>query len=149
MPRIEGTKVGVTSDGRDVYAPLIIIAIHVGGCLAQGPAIIDSGADGTVIPIEALVGCGVAWDSLSNGVMGQGAGGAFERRPLDARVQFREWTICERIQVAAPGSLPAALLGREDFFAKFVIRFNWHKSPPEVLIDPVADSRRSGAAGRH
>jgi hypothetical protein len=141
MPRVIGQKTGTDRKGHDVYTPIVIVTIGVGPCIATRPAIIDSGADTTIVPIEFLVDCGVDYDKLPPpppGSKSKGAGGAFESRELAARVKWREWIVTDVILVAGPKSLPAILLGRADFFGRFNIRFRWDAIPPYVDVDPVA-----------
>lgn len=138
MPRIEGTKVGILSDGTEIWGPVVLVTIRTDGGIVTTSAIIDSGADSTVVPCEVLAGLGVDFEKLPAGESGKGAGGAFERRPMKATLKFRDWTICEEIAVAEPGRLPVVLLGRLDFFQRFVVRFMWHKVPPYVDVDPIA-----------
>ena len=138
MPRIEGTKVGTDANGREIWRPIIVVSIVLpNGLRGQGPAIIDSGADMTVVPFEAVLGAGLEWDKLPKGELGLGAGGSFERRPLDAEIYYRTWKICDKVEIAEPGRLDTILLGRHEFFRTFVVRFAWHKIPPEVFIDPI------------
>lgn len=138
MPRIEGTKSGVDAAGQPIYSPVLIVQVTLPGFgHASVPAVIDSGADVTIVPFEVFVGAGLEWTKLPAGSQGLGAGGVFERRPLQAEIRYRDWLICDSVEVAQPGALPFALLGRQDFFQKFIVRFAWHKSPPEVIIDPV------------
>lgn len=102
------------------------------------PALVDSGADSTIFPGEYLATLGTEFDRLPSGPESIGAGGAFEVRRCGGVVKFREWLVCEEFNVAEPGKLSLALLGRDDFFARFVVRFNWHEEPPVLFVDPVA-----------
>ena len=138
MPRVVAQKIGQDHHGRTVFAPIVTITIQIGPCIATRLAFIDSGADSTIVPIEFLTACKVDYKGLSGIASGAGAGGSFETRLLPATVKFREWVICDEIKVAAPGTLPVALLGRSDFFAKFNVRFRWDMSPPVVDVDPLA-----------
>lgn len=139
MPRVVGQKVGTDHHGHDVYSPIVVITIEVPGYLATRPAVIDSGADSTIVPFEMLKDCGVDFAALPGGDAGVGAGGKFETRLLAARVKYRDWIVCEEVKVAQPGAgLPVVLLGRADFFAKFNVRFRWAMTPPVVDIDPLA-----------
>lgn len=141
MPRVVGQKSGTDHHGRDQYTPLVIVTIETGTCIATRPAIIDSGADSTIVPIEFLADCGVDFDKLAKPATGdksRGAGGEFDARVMPAKVKWREWLITEEIHVAGPKSLPAVLLGRADFFALFNVRFRWDSDPPFVDVDPLA-----------
>lgn len=139
MPRIEGTKAGTDPvTGHEIWRPVVLVTIQMpNGLKGQGPAIIDSGADSSVLPFEAVLGAGIAWDDLDKGGLSMGAGGTFERRLLGASIYYRTWKVCDRVEVAEPGRLGTILLGRNDFFKAFVVRFAWHKSPPEVYVDPI------------
>jgi hypothetical protein len=137
VPRVVGQKVGTDAAGLDRYAPVVLITIEVGGCIATRPAVIDSGADSTIVPFEFLQACGLDWNAIGVGSPSQSAGGTFESKVLKARVKYREWVVSEEIKVAEPGRLPVALLGRDDFFAKFIVKFRWDKTPPIVDVDPL------------
>lgn len=134
MPRVEGIQVMP-----GVFAPLLIVSIEFSSVVLEGPALIDSGADCTVIPGEILEATAHTFDSLPpHPGTSVGAGGKFETRICQGgTVKWRKWTICDEFQVAAPGTLPWALLGRQDFFRLFVVRFQWHRNPPFTDIDPV------------
>jgi Aspartyl protease len=116
----------------------VIVTIEANGAVGQGMALLDSGADATIVPAEALIGAGIDYASLPVAGLNRGAGGNFEARIAPARVKFREWVICDQVLVAPAGALPAPLLGRMDFFKLFVVKFSWHRIPPTVDIDPVA-----------
>ena len=149
MPRVEGQRVGTKPDGTPVWAPVLVVDLYCDRGSVSGPAVVDSGADHTVVPFEAIAPTGYKWTDLPKGKSGIGAGGPYEIRELAGRVQYREWVVCEGLHVAEPGRLPVILLGREDFFARFVVKFTWHKQPPYVDIDPVVvDPARRGARQR-
>jgi hypothetical protein len=142
VPHIVGQKVATDHYGHDVYAPIVIVTIEVPGCIATRPAVIDSGADSTIVPFEFIKDCKIDFATLSGSNMGVGAGGKFETRLLAARVKYREWVICDEAKVAQPGSgLPLVLLGRADFFAKFLVKFRWDVTPPVVDVDPLAKKK--------
>jgi hypothetical protein len=147
LPRIEGTKVGVDGKGREVWSPIVVVRMSLpsasaSGPAVSGPAIVDSGADVTMIPAEAVAAIGIDWKKLPAGTHGGGAGGQFESRPLQLTVSWQSWKTTEEIRIAEPGRLPVVLLGRCDFFRDFVVRFHWHKAPPEFHLDPVAAPRK-------
>ena len=120
---------------------MVPITITLGTRAISGLAILDSGADVTIASFDAVAPLGVEWDKLPPGQMGIGAGATpFERRLCRATVTFARWQVCEDIEVAAPGTLGMVLLGR-DFFAKFVVRFNWHTNAPTFDLDPVAEPK--------
>jgi predicted aspartyl protease len=137
MPRIEGTKVGIDPLGRVVYRPIVIVQLEANGLGMQGPAIVDSGADTTMIPAEVAAGLGIDYAKLPNGTKGKGAGGVLESRPASLTIRYQSWTLTGEVSIAEPKHLDVVLLGRSDFFQRFVVRFNWFKSPPEFHLDPA------------
>ena len=60
MPRIEGTKVGLDGLGRMVHSPIIFVHLLYGGLGLEVQAIVDSGADTTVIPAEVAAAVGAS-----------------------------------------------------------------------------------------
>lgn len=119
--------------------PFVTIRIKTSEGEAQGLALVDSGADRTIVPAELMEALGVPWASLSaSSVTGLGAGGKFETRSCQGEVFFREWKFCDELLVAPAGSLPAPLLGRSDFFKHFLVKFTWHRDPPIMDIDPIS-----------
>lgn len=50
MPRIPGTHVGRGPDGAEIFRPITIVAIEIGGLVLRVPALVDSGADNTLVP---------------------------------------------------------------------------------------------------
>ena len=142
MPRIEGQDLG-----RGIPEPVLTITIINGNLATQGPAVVDSGADLTVVPagIAAVVGIDFSTLPAPTGDS-RGAGGSFEARPVRAKIRWRQWDVCDAFQVAEPGSLDDVLLGREDFFKRFKVSFNWGRTPPILDVDPLAaaPTARSG-----
>ena len=135
MPRLEGTD-----DGSGIYRPMIDVFIELPTVGKRSPpilAVIDSGADQTIVPFDYLKAAGVEWDKLSDPKQGTGAGGGFETRMIRGTITWKNYFICDQFQVAQPGMKTPLLLGREDFFKKFVVRFNWHQTPPTFNVDPV------------
>jgi predicted aspartyl protease len=137
MPRIEGIDVGA---GR--YRPMVEITIELpNGNEGRGFAIVDSGADETIIPGDIIQALGVKFSDLPAAGSGTGAGGAFKQGLCKGVIRFRGQEVCTEFTVAEPGKLGAALLGRSDFFSKFVVRFQWHRNPPFMDIDPVVKKK--------
>jgi hypothetical protein len=132
MPRFEATEYLP-----GVWAPIIIIGLEMNGFKVNVLAIVDSGADQTMIPYEVAKACKVPYLQLP-GSPAFGAGGEFEMRTCPATVRWLGRIVCKSVDIAPEGAqMSYALLGRADFFAKHVIRFNWHKNPPEFHIDPI------------
>jgi hypothetical protein len=108
-------------------------------------ALVDSGADDALVPAEMLVAVGVEYSALEPYLtadgrpqMGQGAGGKFEIRRLEAKLAFREWQFGSEVRVAQAGAIPGPVLGRNDFFDRFNVRFLWSRVPPVFDVDPIA-----------
>jgi len=137
---IPATKVGTGPDGRDFYRPIVIVTIDVRGHQIQGAAMVDSGADNTLVPAETLASVGIDFDALPEGAIGAGVGGPLATRRCAGTVRYQEWEVCRSFSVAEPGKLDIILLGRADFFTMFETRFRWHAVPPEFEIEPIAGS---------
>ncbi len=108
------------------------------------PGLLDSGADCAMGPFEFFEGTGVSYESLPE-TPGKnlGAGGEFEARLCKAKISWEGTVISEEIKVIQAGSkLPFILLGRNDFFAKYTIRFSWHRMPPTIDIDPATAPKK-------
>lgn len=139
MPRVPATHVGVGPDGADMFRPIIVLTIEVGGVAVQGPGLIDSGADGTLVPFEAVAPLGVDFATLPAGPGGSGVGGHLDARPCKGVIRWGKVVLMTEFMVAEPGKGPdAVLLGLSDFFKLYVPRFHWHKDPPVFDLDPVA-----------
>jgi hypothetical protein len=139
LPRIPATKVG-HSDGTDIYSPLVVVRIETGNGFVEGPALVDSGADNSVVPAELLVPLGIDFAKLPQGTTGTstGAGGGVETKRCDGRIIYGHTVTSEpTFAVAEPGKLNVVLLGRGDFFRLFVARFHWDKDPPVFDLDPA------------
>lgn len=138
MPRIPATRI-VGPDGAETYYPIIVVTIVVGAMAAQVPAIVDSGADDTLVPAAAVIPLGVDFSKLGAAPEGTGAGGNFQVRWCEGTILWGKIELMTRFKVAEPGmGLSAVLLGRGDFFKLFIPRFHWHKDPPVFDLDPVA-----------
>lgn len=137
MPRLAGTQIGVRPDGSPHYVPLIRVQLESGTMSAEVGGILDSGADHTIVPAAFAEAVGVRFWSLPRGTQGQGASGTFEMRRSSLRVHFDGRLICGGCLVAAPDTLPVLLLGRDDFFRMYQVRFSWHRDPPTFDLDPV------------
>jgi hypothetical protein len=110
-----------------------------------GLALVDSGADMSIVPAESLATFGVDWNKLSSPIEeSKGAGGKLRFRRFDAKLVWEGYSLSDHVALAEPKRLPGPLLGRNDFFVRFNVRFRWFKSPPELEIDPgvVVPSRK-------
>jgi hypothetical protein len=141
VPRISGTHVGTGPDGAEIYRPIIVVSIEIGGLLIRVPAIVDSGADNTLVPEPFVAPLGVAFARLPVGPRGVGPGGGLDARPCQGTMRWEKEKslLMTRFLVAEPGKGPeSVLLGRADFFRLYTPRFHWHKNPPVFDLDPVA-----------
>jgi len=109
-------------------------------------AVIDSGADRTIVPRVLVEAGGVAWDGLPGDTnpdgsprLGRGVGSApVEMRVCRGRVRWRTTTVCEVFLVADMGPNAPVLLGRSDFFGRFDVTFRWSDTPPSFEIEPAS-----------
>ena len=142
MPRIPATKVGLGPDGAEIYRPLIVLTIEIGGRTIRGPGLIDSGADNTLVPFAAVAPLGIEFAKLPVGHTWSGAGGSLETRTCKGVIRWEKVTLMTEFTVAEPGKGPdTVLLGRADFFTMFVPRFHWHKNPAVFDLDPVVKGK--------
>jgi hypothetical protein len=138
LPRIPATSVGIGPDGAEIFRPIIVITIEIGGRSVRGPGLVDSGADTTLVPAEAIAPLGVDFATLPPGPGGLGPGGGLQTRRCTGVMRWDRIVLMTEFVVAEPGKGPeTVLLGRADFFQLFVPRFHWHKSPPVFDLDPV------------
>jgi hypothetical protein len=107
-------------------------------------ALVDSGADRTIVPKTVGEALGIDYDKLplakgpdGKPMTGQGAGGQFEIRECRGKVRWRNWNFADRFWVGPEESVPWVLLGRDDFFTKFNVRFEWSHNPPVFEIERV------------
>lgn len=130
----------------DRHLPLvqIVLRLHSGPLLIP-EALVDSGADTTVLPAESLEGI-ASYRSLTPlaGGGARGPGGAFEVRRCDGTLAFENTIFARRFAVAEPGALPLPVLGRDDFFRRFAVSFDWYRDPPTFDIDPGPNARGAG-----
>jgi hypothetical protein len=141
VPRIPGTHVGTGPDGAEIFRPIIIVAIEIGGRGIRVPALVDSGADNTLVPESFVAPLGVDFRKLAAGPGGLGPAGGLDTRMCHGLIRWEKEKIVLMTDflVAEPGKGPdTILLGRADFFRLYVPRFHWHKNPPVFDLDPVA-----------
>jgi hypothetical protein len=141
VPRIPGTHVGTGPDGAEIFRPIIIVAIEIGGLVIRVPALVDSGADNTLVPESFVAPLGVDFSKLAPGPGGLGPGGGLDTRMCHGLIRWEKEKVVlmTGFLVAEPGKGPdTVLLGRADFFRLYVPRFHWHKNPPVFDLDPVA-----------
>jgi len=141
VPRFEGTRGGTLPDGRAVYYPILLVRVEHAGSFVDVQAVVDSGADFTMVPAEIAEVVGLPFEGLAEGGKGLSAGGAMEHRPAPGRILFDKKIVADGFLVAEPGKLPVVLLGRDDFFRLYTVRFAWHRDPPTFDLDPATEPR--------
>jgi hypothetical protein len=136
MPKVPGRYVGRDARDNDVYRPIIRISISVPGKRTfEADAIVDSGADFTTLRSDDLEAVGVLFESLPLHGTAHGVAGVVEDRSCEGLVQYKKWTVCQRFSVVR--NIPMAVVGREDFFKRFVVNFQgWGDDPPTMMIYP-------------
>ena len=139
MPRLPATLVGLGPDGAPIYRPIIRLNIEIGNRGLEYPGLVDSGADGTLVPAQAIAPLGIDFFTLPAGPGGNGPGGGLDTRPCQGIIRWGKVVLLTEFFVAEPTKGPeCVLLGRSDFFRLFIPRFHWHKEPPVFDLDPVA-----------
>ncbi len=142
MPRVPATSAGIGPDGLEIFRPIIILTIEIGSLTVRAPGLIDSGADKTLVPYEAIAPLGIDFEKLAAGAGGRGPGGELETRQCQGTIRWDKVLLMTEFTVAEPGKGPdAVLLGRADFFQIYIPRFHWHKDPPVFDLDPIANAR--------
>ena len=81
VPRIPATHVGAGPDGADIFRPLIVVSIELAASRVRVPALVDSGADNTLVAFEWIRPLGVDFATLPPGPGGSGPGGSLDVRP--------------------------------------------------------------------
>jgi hypothetical protein len=142
VPRLPGTNVGLGPDGLAIYRPYIILSIELTIGSVKGPGLVDSGADNTLVPFEAIEPLGIDFWKLPEGPDGSGPGGSLRTRACQGTIRWDKAVLMTEFMVAEPGKGPdAVLLGRADFFKLYVPRFHWYKDPPVFDLDPVVKTK--------
>ena len=145
------TKFEASELGNGALGPLIEISISLEDYEPKGTgfALVDSGADITVLPFEVLIPVGVKWDNLPPSPHGsQGLGGSVETRHINGTISHKGTTFYNGdIPVLQPGSgISGPILGRADFFTTFGVVFEWHKDPPVFHVNSL--EKRKSLRGR-
>ncbi|MGI8871353.1 MAG: hypothetical protein ACR2KI_01965 [Candidatus Limnocylindria bacterium] len=130
--------------------PFVGVEVTLGDQTLPCAALIDSGADRTLVPFEVAVAFGI--DATSLPVVSYHAGeiGLAEQRVAAGSVTYRGVAVCpEQVLISAEGSLPFpwVILGREDFFRLFAVAFRWDATPPAFTVRPAARGRQPSRAG--
>jgi hypothetical protein len=140
LTRIPAEPAGYRApDGSEIWSPRLTVTVAVGKKSFGYQAIVDSGADNSLISAELVESVGAKWEKMTDPLEQIGAGGPFETRLCGGQIYYAGVLICNGLRVAEPGKMPAGinflLLGRGDFFSKFVASFHWDESPPWFEVD--------------
>lgn len=121
------------------YDPFVPITLFIPGIEAlTGEAVVDTGADTSLVPWEAVQSAFSSFEDLPLAPSSRGIFGSLEVRSCPgARLVWEGLEVCSDFRVAPPDSLSdgRALLGREDFLAKVVIQFNGHRRRPTFDVE--------------
>lgn len=135
MSRIPAVEVSPGS-----FMPLVSVQTVILGTPRQFTALVDSGADYTVVPARLLVAYGVDVRSLPQGRPSVGANGT----PIPTWVYDMDLMYRGRLFAASVGvlpSLPGPILGRDDFMRKFTVHMHWSDNPPSWCATRVRNPR--------
>lgn len=144
QPGTHLVRINAEKDGSDVFRPVIYIRVKINGVTFQVPALLDSGADSTVLALGPIVAqSGLSEKMLVEFGSSIGIGGRQKHftYPNEFRLSYRK---TEFFKGNAPmmRGLPISILGRSDFFRHFIVRFLWHRSVPVFEIDPVVSPKK-------
>lgn len=95
-------------------------------------ALVDSGADRSAIPLHLAIAVGVTYDPAKP-TLSQGAGGKFEQFEATSEVLLQ--SEIGPIKLDRPtlnGHIPLILLGRNDFFASYRVKFDQRAGLMEI-----------------
>jgi hypothetical protein len=149
VPAIPGAATGPNK-----WTPYLnVVLLADSGKQLRARAVVDSGADWTVVPGELALALGVDWTALpASPDIATGAGGSFEPRFAPIAVWYGTVEVCPVVRVAPVGAMPAMVLGREEFFSRFRVCFDWEQQPPTFTVDwippPTANRATRRAAKR-
>lgn len=124
-------------------SPVLFVSLSIDGQRHRHPALVDSGANRTLVPAEFLPPG--LYETLSIELKGsKGAGGRFEVREGHGVLSWHSFRLYS-FAVAEPGKLPGPviLLGLRDFFAHVSVEFHWDRDEKVFTLE-----RRSRGAGR-
>ena len=123
------------ADGTIAYRPRVNATVAVGKKSAIYRALVDSGADKSMVSADLIAALGAKWEKLTDPQPELGAGGIFETRFCPGQIYFGGVLITNGFRVAPATHvnglfISVFILGRADFFQKFIPTFHWEESPP-------------------
>ena len=101
-------------------------------------ALVDSGVGATIVPLDIALWAGASWDTMPDAETGSGIAGHTPLKLLQGLTVtspvFPDIEIAKVVRVAK--DLPYVLLGRQDFFLRFVVEFHWTVSQQGFFLEP-------------
>ena len=129
--------------GEDVPRPWLRVWFLVDGRKIEVPAIVDSGADGSVVPLDLASAVGLTYDPAKP-LEAQGAGGAYRQFRAANRLAIESEV--GPISLDRPSLNPylkVMLLGRSDFFLAYRVRFDQRAMVMEIEPYVAAEKREA------
>jgi hypothetical protein len=139
LTKIPADLAGTMPDGTEVWRPRLWVTVGFGKKSFRYQAIVDSGADNSIATADLMETIGAKWEKMTDPHEEMGAGGPFETRYCSGGQIYYDGTLIRHgFRVAeVQERFSFVLLGRSDFFAKFVPSFHWDESPPWFEIEPA------------
>lgn len=120
--------------------PLVLVQTTVLGLPREFTALVDSGADATMIPAGLLAAYGIDLTTLVQNGWSVGANGT-KIPKYDFLMELWHRNRRFATQVSVLPSLPVPVLGRDDFMRAFGIHFHWDIDPPEWCVRRISNPR--------
>ena len=101
-------------------------------------ALIDSGADRTIVPFLIPEALGIRWETLADAPDVAGFGGSDAEKFWDVDLRATLWpafSISDRVAVVRR-AVPL-VLGRDDFLSRVRVEFHWYRDPPFYGVEQV------------
>lgn len=118
------------------FVPLIAVRSPILGVEREFTALVDSGADFTMIPVSMLIGYGVNPRTLVQTGWTIGANGTrIPRFDYSMELWHRGRLFGTRVGVLP--NLPRPVVGRGDFMRAFGVHFHWDEHPPAWCVRKI------------
>jgi hypothetical protein len=123
-----------------MFMPLVDVHTVVLGVRLQFTALVDSGADRTMVPAAMLDALGIDVRSLPPGTPSLGANGTrISTKKFDTELSYRGRVFATTVSVLP--QLPLPVVGRDDFMRKFTVHMHWNDNPPTWCATRIKDPR--------
>ena len=127
------TRILAVQERQGYFVPLVTVKTAVLGVEREFTALVDSGADYTMVPASLLASYGVDVRNLPQiGWMIGANGTQVPMRRYSADLWFRNRRFATEVGVLP--NLPRPIVGRGDFFQFFGVHFHWCVSPPAWCV---------------